>query len=647
MKRKILSMITTLALCLGLLPGAVSAAEKSMQGIEAVTTMLNFADAEESMSGPGYTWDYETKTLTLENFYQDYTDTSTGTDAIRLPETTDDVTIILKGSNTIKSWSFGIGRGFVGVGVTEVPGSLTIKGSGTLTFEANTAIDVNGTLRIESGELNVRNASSKGIGSYYEDVVITGGILDIESGGSTTAGIFAANGNVVIQGGSIQAVNSGDCGIAGDQGVAISGGQVTVETDGYPGIASLNGKVEISGRAEITSTSQNHRALFGKSGVILSDDRIRDISVNTEASANGAAAWDKTTALNSYKYVKIVPAPVSVTDVQLDKDTLTLQAGETAQLTVSITPVDADDQSVLWTSSNTAVAMVDASGNVTAVSAGTTTITVTTTDGAKTATCTVTVRSNGGTTTPSKPGVSVDGEGGTAVAVSGSTVTITPDKGYRIEKVTVNSKEVDIPADGKLTGLKPSDKVVVTFSEIFPQLTDVKSGAWYYDAVKYAVDRGLFYGTSDTAFSPDATMTRGMLTTVLHRMAGEPETDADVPFTDLRNGSYYEKAVRWAYSNGIVAGRTETSFAPDEPITRQELATLLYHYSGGSAEQDSLTAFKDSEKISGYARPALCWAVESGIVSGKGNGILDPLGKATRAETASMLKEFLTESRAT
>ena len=131
-----------------------------------------------------------------------------------------------------------------------------------------------------------------------------------------------------------------------------------------------------------------------------------------------------------------------------------------------------------------------------------------------------------------------------------------------------------------------------------------------------------------------------MAVTVLYRMTGEPETDADVPFTDLRNGSYYEKAVRWAYSNGIVAGRTETSFAPNAFITRQELATLLYHYSGGSAEQDSLTAFKDSGKISGYARPALCWAVENGIVSGKGNSILDPLGKATRAETASMLMSY-------
>lgn len=171
---------------------------------------------------------------------------------------------------------------------------------------------------------------------------------------------------------------------------------------------------------------------------------------------------------------------------------------------------------------------------------------------------------------------------------------------------------------------------------------DVQESDWYYDAVKFAYEQGLLFGTGETVFSPNQSLTRGMAVTVLYRMAGEPETDADVPFTDLRNGSYYEKAVRWAYSKGIIAGRTEENFAPNAFITRQELATLLYHYSGGSAGQDSLTAFKDSGKISGYALPALCWAVENGIVSGKGNGILDPLSKATRAETASMLRKFLT-----
>lgn len=170
--------------------------------------------------------------------------------------------------------------------------------------------------------------------------------------------------------------------------------------------------------------------------------------------------------------------------------------------------------------------------------------------------------------------------------------------------------------------------------------TDISENDWYYSAVKLAYEQGLMFGTGEVRFTPNQPLTRGMAVTVLYRMAGKPEANAAVPFTDLRNGSYYEKAVRWAYHNGIAAGRTGTSFAPNEPITRQELAILLYHYSGDSAEQDPLAAFRDNGKVSAYARPALCWAVKSEIIFGKGSGILDPLGPATRAEAASMLMRY-------
>lgn len=121
------------------------------------------------------------------------------------------------------------------------------------------------------------------------------------------------------------------------------------------------------------------------------------------------------------------------------------------------------------------------------------------------------------------PSVSVDGEGGKVDADYKGNVTITPDEGYRIEKITINGKEVEIPADGKLTGLKPTDEVVVTFEKTITvdQFTDVKASEWYYESIKYAVDKGLFYGISDTEFSPNGTMTRGMLATVLYRMEND------------------------------------------------------------------------------------------------------------------------------
>lgn len=170
--------------------------------------------------------------------------------------------------------------------------------------------------------------------------------------------------------------------------------------------------------------------------------------------------------------------------------------------------------------------------------------------------------------------------------------------------------------------------------------TDVREKDWYYDAVKFVYEQGLLLGTGEARFAPNQPLTRGMAVTALYRLAGMPESDTAIPFRDVEGGSYYEKAVRWAYGKKIVAGRDETSFAPDVPIARQELAALLYYYRGGSAEKDTLTAFRDNEKVSAYARPVLCWAVESGIVSGKGDGILDPLGSATRAEVASMLMRY-------
>lgn len=169
---------------------------------------------------------------------------------------------------------------------------------------------------------------------------------------------------------------------------------------------------------------------------------------------------------------------------------------------------------------------------------------------------------------------------------------------------------------------------------------DVQERDWYYDAVQFVYERGLLVGTKADEFAPNLSLTRCMAVTILYRLAGEPEPDGAIPFEDVKDGSYYEKAVRWAYSKGIVAGRTETSFEPDTPITRQELATLLYRYSEGFAGTDSLTAFGDGEKVSGYARPALSWAVESGIVSGRDDGTLDPLGSATRAETAAMVMRY-------
>ena len=178
--------------------------------------------------------------------------------------------------------------------------------------------------------------------------------------------------------------------------------------------------------------------------------------------------------------------------------------------------------------------------------------------------------------------------------------------------------------------------------------TDVREGDWFYDAVAYAYTNGLFNGTSATTFSPDGTMTRSMLVTVLWRMEGEPTANSANPFADVAAGTWYTDAVVWASSAGIVNGTSATTFDPDGSVTREQIAAILYRYaktkgwdiSGAS----TLSSFTDGAQVSDWAARAMEWAYEEGLITGKDGGRLDPQGQASRAEVATILMRLL-ESR--
>lgn len=170
--------------------------------------------------------------------------------------------------------------------------------------------------------------------------------------------------------------------------------------------------------------------------------------------------------------------------------------------------------------------------------------------------------------------------------------------------------------------------------------TDVSKGTWYYDPVSYAYNNGLFAGLTETEFGPDVSTSRAMLASILYRLEGKPEIFRASSFEDVPAGRYYSEAIAWAAEQGIVAGYDETHFGPDDSITREQLVSMLYRYAGSPETNGTLEKFTDSARASRYARPALCWAVETGILSGKGGGILDPKGKATRAEVASVLERY-------
>lgn len=197
---------------------------------------------------------------------------------------------------------------------------------------------------------------------------------------------------------------------------------------------------------------------------------------------------------------------------------------------------------------------------------------------------------------------------------------------------------------GKIsTDYKAAQARITVIREPF---SDVHSSNWYYDGVVYAYDNSLFSGKTDTTFAPDATMTRAQLVTVLWRMAGSPEPTAATTLTDVSADQYYAKAVAWAVEQGITSGYTETTFAPDRPVTREQMATLLFKYAkvmkldttaGGMAIRE----YADYDQISAFASEALGWANAAGLIQGyTTDSTIRPQGTATRAQVAVILMRF-------
>ena len=256
------------------------------------------------------------------------------------------------------------------------------------------------------------------------------------------------------------------------------------------------------------------------------------------------------------------------------------------------------------------------------------------------------------------------------------TLTITPDKGYVVDKIEI----VDLEGD-KITAKKVEDKddkytfrmancdvtVTVTFKEegktedkeettteeteteetTKPEtitFSDVKESDWFYKGVSYAVENGMMNGVGDDQFAPNAPLTREMLAVVLYNMEKQPESTGVNPFADVKADMWYTDAIVWANANGIVAGYDDSTFGLGDSITREQLATILYRYAQlkdyDVTEKADLTGYTDSTAISGYAVEAMQWANANGIVNGMTETTLAPQGTATRAQVATMLMNF-------
>ena len=170
---------------------------------------------------------------------------------------------------------------------------------------------------------------------------------------------------------------------------------------------------------------------------------------------------------------------------------------------------------------------------------------------------------------------------------------------------------------------------------------DVPAHHWARDCVAFATARELFNGVSETSFAPNAHMTRGMMAVVLHNLEDAPHSPGEYTFQDVSNGHWSSEAIQWAADKGIVSGYEDGSFGPDDAITREQLAVMLYRYAGSPAVSNRYLGFTDAHKVGGFAQEAVCWAVENGILSGTGNGVLDPTGTATRGQVSMMLMRYI------
>ena len=237
------------------------------------------------------------------------------------------------------------------------------------------------------------------------------------------------------------------------------------------------------------------------------------------------------------------------------------------------------------------------------------------------------------------------------------TITVSPDEAYMLDELTVTTggKEVEVKdnGDGTYTFTMPSGdvKIEVTFAEDpdwepAPEMpfTDVNEGDWFYDVVLYTYDNGLMTGVSATEFAPNQTTTRGMIVSMLARLEGVTSAE-DAGFADVAANDWYATAVNWAASVGVVNGYEDNTFRPNAPITREQMAAILYNYADYkgydvSARAD-LSDYADAADVSSWAEDVLSWANAEGLINGMTATTIDPQGATTRAQTAAMFERFL------
>ena len=664
---------------------------------------MDFTGTNTDATGEGYSWDSDSKTLTLTGYKM--TEPCNDT-AIILP---DGAKLVLSGENTLYSKNGAL---------IDAKGTLEISGTGSLTGSAGgeAALNAQGALTIKDCKLDLTNPSPwKNVICTNGNALTITGSADISlhtasdsgwgiktgTGGNFTLGsdaklvITGATG-ILAKGASVRIAGTLDvsgCENLGANllGVTLNmeGSSITAATGDTQGIY-LNGT--LTGQTNIKSFTGVFKLTSSDSPIVNCYTVKKDDTLGLYAEGSTVtftaetiegkpfASWTATgvTLTDSNKATISFTMPSTnvtlttvyatlVSGITLDKTELALTVGDTQALAAKIIPDDANNKNVSWSSDKPSVATVDENGKVTAVAAGTANITVKTVDGEKTAVCTVTVTakssggsSSGSSSAPTYPVTAPSKTENGSIAVSpknakkGTTVTITvtPDKGYTLETLTVldkDGREIKLTKknDTQYTFTMPASKVETkaTFIDdnaMLNYFVDVKANDYFYDAVLWAAQKGITSGTDNEHFSPNQPCTRAQIVTFLWRAAGSPVVNYAMNMTDVPADAYYAEAVRWALSEGITTGTTKTTFSPDEICTRAQAVTFLCRSQKAAAEGGmAVREFTDFSSIPIYAVDAIQWALENHVTTGAGDGSFAPNAACTRAQIVTFLYRAL------
>lgn len=441
-----------------------------------------------------------------------------------------------------------------------------------------------------------------------------------------------------------------------DQVIAVTGVTLT------PDKATLNvGETQELTAVVAPSNATNKTVTWASSDPAVAT--VKDGVVT--AVGKGTATITVTTEDGNHTAACTITVKLPVSKVTLNETSTALVVGSTKQLIATVEPANADDSTVTWKSGDTNVATVDQNGNVTAVGVGSTTITATA--GGKNATCKITVTA--------KP-VPIEGIALSNAEVSvGRTIQLEPvftpanTTQRDVKWSSSNNMIATIDANGRVRGVAEGKVTITATSTVNPAISatcvvtvtpakddpvvpgigaiigalgngslpfnDVTVRDYFYDAVKWAVDRGITSGTSRYTFSPDAPCTRAQVVTFLWRAAGCPQpTSKSNPFTDVRADDYFYTAVLWAVENGITNGTSAKTFSPDATVTRAQVVTFLWRANGQPAAGNSGFADVSADK---YYATAVAWAVFQRITTGTGFSVFSPDAACTRAQIVTFL----------